>query len=218
MKNSILALTAFFALNMTAKAQCNTAIAPVPGHIKITTNQTLAAIGTIYWVCDGVDVIVSSSPGSVFLLEANATITFNGSSGDEVFAKTGCVITNNTADDIGVTVNPANVTLTNNGSGNIIITTSCSNVTYDYSLVGGSSGCATSITEGEKTEISIYPNPVNDIINLTATFTGEYSIYDIAGNLVKKETVSGTQSISVSNLSSGAYALFLNDTGFRFVK
>ncbi|MFI5203533.1 MAG: T9SS type A sorting domain-containing protein [Flavobacteriales bacterium] len=223
MKNITTLLFAYVTLSVAANAQCTFIMSnPSPGNVKITTDQTLNAAGVNYWICDGVNVIISSSLGSSFFLEANATITFNGASStnaDGVFAKAGCVITNNSIGNILVTVNPTNVTLVNNGTGGIILNLSCPSIIYDYTWVGGSSGCATEITEEEeKKDIRIYPNPAIDKINFSETFTGEYRIYDFTGNLVKKETVSGVNQISVDYLSMGAYALFLNDKEYWFVK
>lgn len=80
-------------------------------------------------------------------------------------------------------------------------------------------------------QVSIYPNPVEDILNLTTAFTnsGEYSlaIFDISGKLVRSEQVfiqreHQTTQVSVNNLASGSYMIQLKGSNgsktLQFVK
>jgi hypothetical protein len=195
MKSNLLALRAVLFLfvstflGQTAAAQCTFNMPPSPGHVKILTNQSLNAVGTVYWICEGLTVNITASPGSVYVLEQNVTLNINNSDGDQVFAKAGCVINNNTPEDIGVTVNPSNVTLNNNSTGSITITSNCTSVIYDYSMAGGGPCIGnTSVKENVTLEMKLFPNPVfrgaDLFIESGPVKIDEVNIYDLAGKLV----------------------------------
>ena len=52
-----------------ATGQCNMLIPMSPGHIQISSSQSINATGIIYWVCEGVTLTINSSPGATYLLE-----------------------------------------------------------------------------------------------------------------------------------------------------
>lgn len=66
-------------------------------------------------------------------------------------------------------------------------------------------------------EISIYPNPCKDDLNLIFNNNKpenlNYSIYDITGKRIKSDVVKGTK-ISTRELSSGFYILELSKNGY----
>lgn len=197
---------------MDVKAQCNPLIYPSPGFITITSDQTLNAIGTGYWICEGVNVIVASSPGSAYYLEKNATITINGSDGDQVYAKDNCSVTNNSPQDIGVTCNPATTTLSNTGGGTLTVDFVCSPLTYDYSMLPGGNGGTCGDNSTGINEVSffdnilVYPNPVKVSSNVFVNGKNNsiVSVFDLTGNLVK--TISMQQnSFSTEGLIAGYY-------------
>ena len=73
---------------------------------------------------------------------------------------------------------------------------------------------ATPLTNEPRQEFTVYPNPVNDQINIrfNSQRDGFYAIYDVVGNLVKAEQVRGElTTIDVSNLESGMYFIKLQD-------
>ncbi|MBA4323353.1 MAG: hypothetical protein C0408_11105, partial [Odoribacter sp.] len=139
-------------------------IYPVPGHVKISSDQSVNASSGVYWVCEGVTLIVLSSPGTTFLLEKHASIIFSGGSGDLVYAKDSCSVTNNSSDDVGVTCNPATVIMSNTGSGSITVVNTCTPVIYDYSLLPGGAGPCGGLAgvpeEINSKTFSLFPNPV----------------------------------------------------------
>lgn len=194
-------------LTLTGSTQCNLTIPMSPGHIQVSSDQSLALTGTIYWVCENVNLTVTASPGSTILLEQNAIVTFDGSDGDQVYAKSGCVVTNNTPEDIGVAHDPTTTTLNNNGSGSITTTNICTPVVYDYQFVGGSPCVGpNSIAERSHDEqIMIYPNPISG--DRTLRFSQPPStveIYDITGALVKRAS-NPPQSVGLEEIHSGHY-------------
>lgn len=78
---------------------------------------------------------------------------------------------------------------------------------------------ATSIYFNEKEEINIYPNPVNDYININ--FPNKYinttvAIYDIQGNLVKRETLQTR--MDLSSLTKGTYFIQIDKHVKKFIK
>ncbi len=69
-------------------------------------------------------------------------------------------------------------------------------------------------TEGfDRPQLSVYPNPVNDIINIK-NLKGEYSynIYNFTGKLLLNNTKAISKEINVSSLSKGLYLLEVIDS------
>jgi hypothetical protein len=60
---------------------------------------------------------------------------------------------------------------------------------------------------GEKTDVGIYPNPSNGMINISFRENqGDLFIYDVTGNIVaEKKIVSGEQQLDFTSLSDGIY-------------
>ena len=87
------------------------------------------------------------------------------------------------------------------------------NIHYGITNTTGSYVCGTGIESVEST-VSIYPNPVRDILNIKSDNTIEsLELYDALGRLVvRKNTVSDNISIDVSNLNNGIYILKLHTT------
>ena len=136
MKKSLLVFIAAFSFAF-AQAQCTMNIFPQPGHIPVTTNSSINAVGSVYWICSGLTVTILSSQGDIYLCESNVTLNIVGSAGDQVYAKAGCIINNSSSADIGVSCDPSNVTLNNTGSGTLTVDMICTPVIYDYSMIGG---------------------------------------------------------------------------------
>ncbi|MEO9532033.1 MAG: T9SS type A sorting domain-containing protein [Crocinitomicaceae bacterium] len=62
--------------------------------------------------------------------------------------------------------------------------------------------------------ISVYPNPTNDIINVRSDQDAQMSLYDIQGKLVQTYNVnSNVSAIDVSYLERGTYLLLFNANG-----
>lgn len=195
----------------TASSQCTTLIFPQPGHVSITSNQSINATDNVYWICSGLNVTILSSPGAAFLCESNVTLNILGSSGDQVFAKSGCVINNNSSTSIGVVCDPSNVTLNNTGSGTLVIDAACNPVIYDYSLLGGPGNCelVSSIGENELKSVSVFPNPFNNSFYIKGIINGGNAIlYNVFGEDVQNWKVSPNDNkIETDSLTQGVYFL-----------
>lgn len=72
----------------------------------------------------------------------------------------------------------------------------------------------TSNADIENTQISVYPNPATDVVNVVLPDSGENTpivIYNIAGSIVKQiNGQAGLNTISVSDLSGGVYIVKAN--------
>jgi len=65
-------------------------------------------------------------------------------------------------------------------------------------------------------ELTIYPNPVKDILRVTGAQTEEYEVLDLMGRTVLQGFLN--EGINVSKLPSGTYVLRIGNEGRRFVK
>jgi len=75
-----------------------------------------------------------------------------------------------------------------------------------------------SVAEAFVSELSIYPNPVNDKLFLS-NFTGEFLIHDVTGKSVIQGSISSTNSsVDVSELSKGIYFIKTDNTTTKFIK
>ena len=63
-------------------------------------------------------------------------------------------------------------------------------------------------------DISVYPNPARDILNISASENTRMSVYDMQGKLVRTlDIFSSLTSIDVSELSRGTYTLVFEADG-----
>ena len=75
----------------------------------------------------------------------------------------------------------------------------------------------------EKQEISIYPNPVSESINITEVEIGtEFKIYDLRGQIIIINNINSESNINVSSLINGIYFIEIYQNEFktqkRFIK
>ncbi len=62
------------------------------------------------------------------------------------------------------------------------------------------------VTQNEMEDISIYPNPARDILNISNAESADIQVYDILGKLIlSKENLSVNEELNVSSLQAGAY-------------
>lgn len=77
----------------------------------------------------------------------------------------------------------------------------------------GSNG-SLSVGSNEFESISIFPNPTNDILNITRAENANIAIYDILGKeILTKENISAVEGIEVSHLQAGTYFLKIARNG-----
>ena len=84
----------------------------------------------------------------------------------------------------------------------------------DYSIIITGTNTFTGIdADANSNEISIYPNPVSDILNIklsSATASATFKIINVAGKVVKSGALESSQ-LNISNLHTGMYILEVND-------
>lgn len=80
----------------------------------------------------------------------------------------------------------------------------------DSFIVYGNIGIG--IGEKEVVSFTIYPNPVNDVVNIDAGSEGSVKIYSLSGQLLISQLIGkGVNSINVSDLNQGAYLMQFSD-------
>lgn len=81
----------------------------------------------------------------------------------------------------------------------------------------------TGVEEVENSAISIYPNPANNVLNITSSESiDQVVVYNVAGQVVMTEN-GNVQSMNISNLASGSYIVRIqtvdgNISNQRFIK
>lgn len=78
-----------------------------------------------------------------------------------------------------------------------------------------------SLDDFEKQKYNIYPNPVENTLNITSDNSDEkqINIFSISGQLIKTlKTSNENLNIDVSELSSGTYFLNINNVPYKFIK
>ncbi len=102
----------------------------------------------------------------------------------------------------------ATVTATQAGNANY------SAVTLDRTVTVGNGGGVTSVGENKQLPVQVYPNPADDLLNLSFESEGAYniSLSDMNGVVVYKARVGGAlHAIDVSSYASGTYLLYVED-------
>lgn len=104
-------------------------------------------------------------------------------------------------------------------TGTVMVNTTFSTAEASYAFVLGS---MLGTKEANKLETKIFPNPVNDVLNITkvsnnATFT----IYNVAGQFISKGKVINNK-VNVSSLAKGVYFIEVSEKGatskMKFIK
>lgn len=74
---------------------------------------------------------------------------------------------------------------------------------------------ATIADEEAVKSLSVFPNPAKDMVTLTATEAGSYTLIGLTGNVIATGKVTGGENnISISNLNSGYYFIrYENEKG-----
>jgi len=107
-------------------------------------------------------------------------------------------------------------------SGNVVFQTQSSTDIFTISgvrnLVFGNIITETEDIEQVVQELSAYPNPCGDVLNISQNTTdARYFIYDLNGSLIQSDKASST--INVSNLKTGVYFFTLvNETSTQTLK
>ena len=64
-------------------------------------------------------------------------------------------------------------------------------------------------------DITVYPNPANDFLNISSSENTKLTMYDMQGKLVRTMDITSSQTqIDVSDLSRGTYSLVFEANGY----
>ena len=78
----------------------------------------------------------------------------------------------------------------------------------DFVLSGGNVG----LEEFSTMNVSIYPNPATDVVFIKADGVYDFKVLDVAGNvIIENENINEATEINISQLTSGAYFVEIND-------
>lgn len=80
---------------------------------------------------------------------------------------------------------------------------------------GGSTETAANTTNAEK--LDIYPNPVQDFVNISAADGTTATVYNLQGQVVTTATIANRQ-INLSHLATGTYIVRVGNTTARIIK
>ena len=85
--------------------------------------------------------------------------------------------------------------------------------------INGKIDCVTSVSDHEKPQLVVYPNPVKRILVVSADklTTDKYQILSLQGKLVSSGTLENNR-INVADLSKGIYILSIGESSVRFNK
>ena len=107
-------------------------------------------------------------------------------------------------------------------SGDVVVETQSSTDNFSIggvrNLVFGQIITETEDIEQAVQELSAYPNPCGDVLNISQSITdARYFIYDMNGSLIQSDKVSSA--INISNLNTGIYFFTLvNETSTQTLK
>jgi len=177
------------------------------GSFHVTADTTMPYNdGSDFYVCAGVHLTMTGSAGSNYVLEDGASLTLMDHGGDNVFAKSNCTITDYSTETLVVT-GEANTTISKpNDAFNFVFMT-CPSMVYDYSLVGGSAPCSVlNVSEIEKAEISIFPNPVNQtgVLNFGVELQS-FELIDLSGRVVQSNFDLNSDYVNLEGVEKGVF-------------
>ncbi len=80
--------------------------------------------------------------------------------------------------------------------------------------------CNLDINEYDKTKIEVYPNPTEEILNITVNSNvPSASLSDVNGKIIKKfSLLAGENKINISDLDSQIYFLNIADFTYKLIK
>jgi hypothetical protein len=141
-----------------------------------------------------VGAVMSSTDETAAGNDGSATATATGGTSPYTYMWDAAAASQTTATATGLTAGTYVVTITD-----------ANGCTYMDSVVVNSA--AVGINELTASSVSMYPNPVSDVLTITVENNQSLiaELYDINGKLISSNSVNGTAVISVSNLDKGVY-------------
>lgn len=102
----------------------------------------------------------------------------------------------------------------------ITANTSFGPIPYTLSYLLTIDGGTASLSEVNNVELSLYPNPVEDKLNISVKEPTSFKITNVLGTVVLEDKVTSTKTVNVSGLKNGVYFVTNMTTGrsIKFVK
>ena len=94
------------------------------------------------------------------------------------------------------------------------------NFVSNYSLSGQIENCNLGVNEFDKTKIQVYPNPTQEILNITINSNvSNANLSDINGKIIKKfSLITGENKINISKINNQIYFLNIGDFTYKLIK
>ena len=94
------------------------------------------------------------------------------------------------------------------------------NFVSNYSLSGQIENCNLGINDFDKTKIQVYPNPAQEILNITINSNvSNANLSDINGKIIKKfSLIVGENKINISKINNQIYFLNIGDFTYKLIK
>lgn len=196
-------------------AQCNVSI---PSNaIVVDTTLTYGGSNMFFWICGAGDTLNGSGVNMTYYVESGGVLNLSGIE-KIVYLKDGATINCSGIDDT-IYYEPGAIIFCS-GNGVLI---PCTTILFDYSN-GPPNGCFSSTSINENTaenDFHVFPNPVNQILNIRYNGKKALEIYDIQGKLITQinNPVMDIQiTTDVSYLAPGVYLLKMENQIRKFVK
>lgn len=208
-------------INPQETVSCNVSISP--NSIVVGTSTTLVSGGEVAWVCSGASLTDQGNADTLFL-ENNVNCVCNGG-GVVIYAKSGSVVTMNGGSEI-VYYEPG-ATINNIGGATLI--TLCNNIIFDYTNAPVPGCQVTGVNENSEPEnITLWPNPTTDILNIIMPDTEDGSfavirVYNYLGSgiyytLASLGSASREIKLDVSGFKKGIYMAVISYGNRRVTK
>ena len=94
------------------------------------------------------------------------------------------------------------------------------NFVSNYSLSGQIENCNLGVNDFDKTKIQVYPNPAQEILNITINSNvSNANLSDINGKIIKKfSLIVGENKINISKINNQIYFLNIGDITYKLIK
>lgn len=184
--------------------------------------------GDAIWICEGVTFEIVGENTTAYI-EYDCDITVTGDNQTNIYMKgPGDIIINS---DNGNYELDSSVAYVNNGTGNTI--NICYQATqkqkFKYDNISGVTGCIDTSGSGtgiaheiKSVELSVYPNPAKDVLNVelrNVTGQSNYVIYSISGQVVLNGSLgAGLEQVDVSSLEKGLYFIEISNASGKLSK
>ena len=198
------------ALGLFAPAYAQNCAATIPANAQVVNaNGQVTATSQNVWICGGLTSTQISGNSNNIFVEENSVVAINGAQ-NVIHTKAGVFVV------LQLPTNTVYKMPTAQISGGTAQTTinNCTSMTFDYSSAP-SNGCSlVGIGENDPlVNVELYPNPADDVLNISAGGTATISqvrIADLSGRTVLSRAGAPTMRIDIADLPAGTYLVLID--------